>query len=166
MDEVIGEHPLTFNGPLEAGVRAVAVLAAAYPRAFDVQRLTALDYLLTHTALLGGPDDLHPVAPIRTPATEVRRKLVQSALHLMMTRDLVCRQVTNDGIVYKAGDYAAPFLNALQSPYLVSLKERADWLMGHVGSYTNAELAAVMRGFFDEWVEEFQELEKSLGGDQ
>ena len=166
MDEVVSQHPLTFNGPLEAGVRAVAMLAAAYPNVFDLQRLTALDYLLTHTELLGGPVDIHPTAPIQTPATEVRRKLVQSALHLMMTRDLVCRQVTTDGIVYKAGEYAAPFLNALQSPYLASLKSRADWLMSHVGGYTNAELIALMRGFFDDWVEEFHELEISIGSEQ
>ena len=166
MDEVVSQHPLTFNGPLEAGVRAVAVLAATYPHGLDLQRLTALDYLLTHTELLGGPADIHPTAPIQTPATEVRRKLIQSALHLMMTRDLVCRQVTTDGIVYKAGEYAAPFLSALQSPYLVSLKSRADWLMGHVGSYTNAELIALMRGFFDDWVEEFHELETGIGSEQ
>ena len=31
-------HALTFNGPLEAGVRVVALLGAAFPRAFDLQR--------------------------------------------------------------------------------------------------------------------------------
>ncbi|MFO1080284.1 MAG: ABC-three component system middle component 2 [Reyranellaceae bacterium] len=46
----------TFNGPLEAGVRAVSVLGAAYPRAFDLQRLVAFDYLLVHTADIGGPE--------------------------------------------------------------------------------------------------------------
>ena len=40
---------ITFNGPLEAGIRAVALLGAAYPKAFDLQRLTALDYLLVRT---------------------------------------------------------------------------------------------------------------------
>ena len=64
---------LTFNGPLEAGVRAVAVLGSAYPAGFDIQRLTAFDYLLVRTSVLNGPDDLHPSAPIQTPATEVRR---------------------------------------------------------------------------------------------
>jgi len=47
MDEIASRtHALTFNGPVEAGVRAVAILSAAFPRALDLQRLTALDYLL------------------------------------------------------------------------------------------------------------------------
>ncbi len=157
------QYPLTFNGPLEAGVRAVALLAAAFPRSFDVQRITALDYLLLHTRELGGPDNLHPAAPIKTPATEVRGKVVQSALYLMMTRDLVCRHVTDQGILYRAGESAAPFINAFQSPYLISLRDHAAWLMGHLGAYTDQEFSGLMRQWFDEWVEEFQEVEPRFG---
>lgn len=110
MDEVgSSKHTLTFNGPLEAGVRAVTILSAAFPRAFDLQRLTALDYLLVRTSQLGGPDDLHPATPIRTPATEVRRKVVHNALLLMMTRDLVAREVHPDGLRYKAGNWRRLF---------------------------------------------------------
>ena len=39
MDKAIAPErpaPTTFNSPLETGVRAVALLAAAYPRAFDL----------------------------------------------------------------------------------------------------------------------------------
>src|ERR1700722_11447057 len=119
MDEVASRRPaLTFNGPLEAGVRAVAILAAAFPRSFDLQRLTALDYLLVRTRQLGGPDDLHPATPIQTPATEVRRKVVHNALLLMMTRDLIVREVHPDGLRYRAGETAAPFLNSIRTPYL------------------------------------------------
>jgi hypothetical protein len=82
-------RPATFNGPLEAGVRAVAVLAAAYPRALDLQRLVAMDYLLVHTGDIGGPTSLHPPTPLKAAALLVRRKLVETALELMMTRDLV-----------------------------------------------------------------------------
>jgi hypothetical protein len=97
---------------------------------------------------------------------EVRRKVIQSALYLMMTRDLICRQVTGQGIFYRAGESAAPFLNAFQSPYLVALRNHANWLMDHLGSYTDPEFTALMRRFFDEWVEEFQELEVIPGDDQ
>ncbi|MEF2975421.1 ABC-three component system middle component 2 [Pseudomonas aeruginosa] len=38
--------PVTFNSPLEAGMRAVAILGMAYPQAYDLQRLVAFDYLL------------------------------------------------------------------------------------------------------------------------
>jgi hypothetical protein len=164
MDELAGrDFGLTFNGPLEAGVRAVAVLGAAFPRCFDIQRITAFDYLLVRTGQLGGPEDLHPATPIKTPATEVRRKVVQDALHLMMTRDLVTRLVQDDGIRYRAGEAAAMFLDALRTPYLKGLKVRAGWLVHHLAHHTDGEFDGVMREFFDTWVIEFQQIEQSLG---
>lgn len=163
MDEVIARRALTFNGPLEAGLRAVAILGAAYPTAFDIQRLTAFDYLLVHTSRLGGPDDLHPQTPIRTPATQVRRRVVQDGVHLMMTRELITRRVLNRGISYCAGEAAAMFLDSLQSRYFSSLKRRATWLVKHLTSYGDADFDNLMRRFFDEWVLEFQHVEQSLG---
>jgi hypothetical protein len=164
MDKVAGRHhSLTFNGPLEAGVRSVAILGAAFPRAYDIQRLTAFDYLLVRTHLLGGPDDLHPATPIQTPATEVRRRIVQDAVHLMMTKDLIDRMVDDSGIKYCAGEAAAMFLESLRTPYLNALKSRANWLVYHLADYTDAALDNLMRQFFDRWVIEFQDIERSLG---
>ncbi len=164
MDKVAGRDTiLTFNGPLEAGVRAVAVLGAAFPRCFDIQRLTAFDYLLVRTSKLGGPEDLHPATPIQTPATEVRRKVVQDALHLMMTRDLITRLIQDDGIRYCAGEAAAMFLDSLRTPYLEGLKDRAEWLVHHLANYTDEEFDGLMHQFFNTWVMEFQHVEQSLG---
>lgn len=157
--------PATFNGPLEAGVRAVAVLAAAHPRGFDLQRLIAFDYLLVHTGDVGGPDSLHPPVPLQAAELLVRRKLVEQALLLMMTRDLVQREASGSGIRYLAGENAVPFLQALQTDYLCALKERADWLVDAFGAQTDPEFRAVMRRFFDRWVEEFQTAERSLGAE-
>lgn len=150
---------LTFNGPLEAGVRAVAVLGSAYPASFDIQRLTALDYLLVRTSVLDGPDDLHPSAPIQTPATEVRRKVVQDAVHMMMTRDLIERHVDEDGITYRAGEAAAVFLNSLTTPYISALKDRARWLTERLSGFDNDAFDDMMRNFFDQWMVEFQDSE-------
>ena len=164
MDEtVVDRRNLTFNGPLEAGVRAVAILGAAFPTALDVERLTALDYLLIHTSQLGGPADLHPGTPIQTPVTEVRRRVVQNALLLMMTRELVDRELHPDGIRYRAGESASLFLSSLKTPYLVALNERAQWLVDHLKGYSDSEFHAMMREFFDNWVIEFQNVERSLG---
>lgn len=167
MDEAVvkGRHPATFNGPLEAGIRAVAVLAAAHPRSFDLQRLIAFDYLLVHTGDIGGPDSLHPSVPLHSAELLVRRRLVEQALLLMMTRDLVRREASADGIRYRAGENAAPFLQALQSTYLSALKNRADWLVEALGARSETEFRTVMRRFFDRWVEEFQIAERSLGAD-
>lgn len=163
MDEVASSAPQTFNGPLEAGLRAVSILTAAFPRSYDLQRLTAFDYLLVHTGGLGGPSDLHPATPIHTPATEVRRKVVQDALNLMMTRDLIRRHADKDGIHYCAGETACTFMDSLQTDYAFRMKERASWLVTHLADYTNPEFDSLMRGFFDNWVMEFQDAEQSLG---
>lgn len=159
------QNPATFNGPLEAGVRAVAVLAAAHPGSFDLHRMIAFDYLLVHTGDIGGPASLHPPAPLHSAELLVRRKLVDQALLLMMTRDFVRRDLSPEGIRYCAGENAVPFLTALQSPYLNVLKERAGWLAAHFGDYTEPEFRAVMRQFFDRWVEEFQMAERSMGAE-
>lgn len=167
MGEVVAgsRKPATFNGPLEAGLRAVAVLGAAHPRLFDLQRLVAFDYLLVHTGDIGGPSSLHPPAPLQSAELLVRRKLVQKALLLMMTRELVGREFGMDGIRYCAGENAAPFLSSLESDYLKALKERAAWLVNTLGDCTEQEFRAIMRRFFDHWVEEFQAAERSLGAD-
>lgn len=151
--------PMTFNGPLEAGIRAVAVLGSAYPNSFDIQTLTAYDYLLVRTSVLDGPEDLHPSAPIQTPATEVRRKIVQDALHMMMTRDLVERNIGVEGISYRAGDAAAMFLESLTTPYICALKERAEWLTNRLSDYDEAAFDEMMHEFFDRWIVEFQDVQ-------
>ena len=168
MDEQVARttrRPMTFNGPLETGIRAVAVLAAAHPGSFDLQRLIGFDYLLVHTGDIGGPASLHPPAPLQAAELLVRRKLVQEALLLMMTRQLVERETDSDGIRYRAGENAAPFLDALRSEYLKELKDRATWLVHTLGDLTEHELRSIMRGFFDQWVEEFQTAERSLGAE-
>jgi hypothetical protein len=159
------QQPTTFNGPLEAGIRAVSILAAAYPQTYDLQRLVALDYLLVHTRDINGPENLHPPAPMHSAELLVRRKLVEQSLLLMMTRHLVEREVTPEGIQYIAGENAATFLASVSSSYLVALKERASWLIEALGSYTDEQFRAVMRRFPDKWVEEFQYVERSLGGE-
>jgi hypothetical protein len=146
-------------------VRAVAVLGAAHPVSFDLQRLVALDYLLVHTGDIGGPASLHPPIPMKSAEFLIRRKLVEQAVLLMMTRDLVNRDASAEGIRYGAGESAAVFLNALQSDYMKALKARASWLVARVGHLSDAEFRGVMRRFFDQWVEEFQQVERSLGID-
>jgi len=166
MDEIdVRAKPLTFNGPIEAGLRAVALLGAAFPGCYDLQRQTALDYLLVNTGQLGGPEDLHPSSPIRTPATEVRRKIILDALHLMMTRELVVRRTAEDGIHYCAGEATAMFLDSLRTPYICRLKERANWLVHHLAAYSDKDFYELMHQFFDNWVIEFQHAEQSLGVD-
>jgi hypothetical protein len=83
----------------------------------------------------------------------------------MMTRDLVHREITSDGIKYSAGENAETFLASVSSAYLLALKDRADWLVGELGTHTDQDFKGVMRRFFDDWVEEFQFVERSMAGE-
>lgn len=48
-------QPQLFNTPLEAGVRALLILDAFAPQAFDVATMSLLDYYIVHTGDAGGP---------------------------------------------------------------------------------------------------------------
>lgn len=157
-------RPATFNSYLEVGIHAVTILRAAYPRSYDLQRLIALDFLLVHTADVGGPENLHPPTPNYSAELIVRRKLIEQGLLLMMTRDLIQREATPEGFKYMAGENAEIFLSSVSTCYLLGLKERAAWLIDELGDLSENDFKGLMRSFFDKWVEEFQQIEVSLGG--
>jgi hypothetical protein len=155
----------TFNSALEAGMRALSVLVPSYPRAMDLQRLVAFDYLVVHTGDFGGPESLHPELPLRTTELLVRRQLVERGLLLMMSRSLIERLPTGDGIVYQAGDMAETFLSSLTTPYLTALKQRGDWIVSSFADLTEAQLRENMQNIAGQWVEEFQAAHQSLAAE-
>lgn len=152
----------TFNSSLETGVRSVSVLVYAYPKALDLQQLIVFDYIVVHTGDMGGPESLHPQLPMRSTELLVRRKIIENGLLLMISRGLVERFVDTSGILYHAGDQAEIFLSALTAPYLQSLRERAKWVANTFGDLDETALKETFRGFFDEWIEEFQSTYNGL----
>lgn len=133
----------TFNTPLEAGLRALFLLAAAGRRAFDVQRLMYLDYALVHTDEFGGPASLHPWTPSQRSQVLVRRALIQDGLDLMRSRDLVERSFQVSGIAYKATPAGRHVAAEFSSPYAQLLRNRAAWVVGELGSRNDRELAVL-----------------------
>lgn len=65
--------------------------------------------------------------------------------------------------MYIAGENAAAFLDALRSPYLLKVKDRANWLIEYFSSYSDAQFSAIIRQYFEDWIVEFQEFERSIG---
>jgi hypothetical protein len=154
-----------FNTPLETGLRSVGVLAAAYPSGFDLQRLVAFDYLVVHTGDIDGPPSLHPDLPMRSAELLVRRGLVERGHLLMVSRGLVNRQPTLDGITYYAGEIAETFLASLESRYLGELQERARWVVENFGTMQEDIFRSTMSKAVDQWVEQFQVTHRSLAGE-
>jgi hypothetical protein len=148
--------PQVFNTPLECGMRSVALLLAAYPKFFDIQRLVQYDYLIVHSGDVdGGPPSIHPATPHRSGELLVRRQLIEEGLNLMGRRLVVEKMFTGSGIMYGAGEYAILFMDALTSEYAVQLKERAEWVVGRFQGMTDSELADYMRTRWSQWGAEF-----------
>ena len=153
-----------FNSPLETGIRSVGILVAAFPESFDLQRLIVFDHLVVHTGDLDGPTSLHPNIPMRSAELLVRRGIVERGLLLMISRGLVDRQASNEGIFYRAGELADTFLSSLTSPYLKGLQDRANWVVNQFGTLSDLELKQTINHVFDRWLEEFQIIQAPVDG--
>lgn len=148
-----------FNSALETGVRTLVILVASYPSGHDLNRLVQYDYLTVHSADAQGPPSLHPALPLRSGELLVRRGLIESGLRLMMSRSLVRRHLQADGFSYMAEDVAGAFLDNLQSPYMVQLRNRAEWVASTFDRLGAAELDGVIRHLFESWTTEFQPMQ-------
>ena len=152
-----------FNSPLETGLRALAMLVSAYPRSFDLQRLVDFDYIIVHSGDLGGPASMHAPLPSRASELVVRREIVDAGLTLMMSRGLVARLATTDGIQYIATDSASSFLSSLSASYTLQLKDRAEWIASNFAHLGHEQMRAAMRRVSREWSNQFQPIERPAG---
>lgn len=155
ISEPLGSAPL-FNSTLETGVRAVVVLDALHPRAFDLAHLTWFDHLVVHTYDIGGPQSLHPDIPQRTGELLVRRRLVEDGIKLMRRLHMIEANVDKSGITYRASEDASAFVEALRTEYSAELKECAIWLASFVGRTSESDLAELISKRIGRWAVEFQ----------
>ena len=145
-----------FNSPLETGIRSLAILAAAYPESFDLERLVEMDYLVVHSGDAEGPDSLHAPLPMRAGELLVRRGLIEKGLLLMMSRNLAQRLPGKKGFNYVAGEAASPFLVSLTASYSQKLKQRAIWAVERFADVPTADVRRITHRLFEEWSSQFQ----------
>lgn len=147
---------IPFNGPVEIGLRALAVLTEAFPVAYSLQRLVIFDYLLVHSDdIHGGPEGLHPQTPYRGGELLVRRGVLQDGLLLYQSRGLIERQYTESGMHFTATERSASFLDVLETEYVLGLRERAAWVVDSFGSVSEGELEQMVRESVGAWGAEF-----------
>lgn len=118
----------SIHSPFEAALRTLVILCHASPQCFDISQIAVLDYLLVHSADLDGPESAHPATPYRSGEALILVELAEKGAHLLISRGLVEIEFTEEGIAYRALDLGASFLDALQSPYIKKLRDRANWL--------------------------------------
>lgn len=156
-------RPAPFNSPLETGIRSLEILVAAYPVAFDLERLVEMDYLVVHTGDADGPKSLHAALPMRAGELLVRRGLIEKGLLLMTSRNLIQQIPAEDGFDYIAGDAAAPFLASLTSTYSQRLKERAQWAVERFAGVATSEIRQMTHRLFERWYSQFQTIDRPRG---
>ncbi len=152
-------HASPFNSALETGLRSLAILAEACPDPFDLQRLLYFDYLVVHSSDADGPASLHPSTPLRNGELLVRRGLIERGLLLFISRGLIERNASGDGISYVAAEAAGPFLECLGSAYSRTLRKRASWAVGKFGVLDDDELKSYFDARFERWTREFQAVQ-------
>lgn len=159
-----GGHP--FNSTLETGIRALVVLEAFYPRRCDLLEMTWLDHLVVHTGDLDGqdvPESLHPDLPNRAGELLVRRQLVERSLRMMQQVHLIEVFETETGIEFCASEDAPSYLDLLQAPYSVALKQRAKWMADRYAGLDAAEMRELIEGRIGRWTAEFRADEMPTG---
>jgi hypothetical protein len=145
-----------FNGPVEIGLRALSILTESYPLGYSLQRLIISDYLIVHSDdIQGGPPGLHPQTPHRGGEILVRRSIIQDGLLLYQSRDLIERRYENGGVFFAATDRSADFLDSLDTPYVLGLKKRAEWIVETFGHLSDQHLEQLIREQIGKWGTEF-----------
>jgi hypothetical protein len=145
-----------FNSSLETGFRSMVILSAAYPRSFDLLRLTWLDHLVVHTSDIDGPPSLHPDIPQRTGELLVRRRLVAEGVAMMRRLHLIDATASGAGVMYSASEDAAAVVNSVRTRYARLLNERAVWLASYLQSHDDESLSRLIDQRIGRWAIEFQ----------
>lgn len=154
------------NSPLEVGLRALVVLAETFPRRLDVAQLVYLDHALLHSGdLQDGPPSLHPNLPVGPGELGLRRRLIEEGLVVLIRAGLADMATTEAGFLYGATEEAASFLDVLEAPYLVLLKERAEWLIS-VSEHEGADVRSGMMQITQNWVDEVRAADRGEAGAQ
>lgn len=151
------------NGPLETAIRALTLLAEAYPKSLDLNQLVLLDHGLLHSGDFGGPPSLHPPVPIRSSELGVKRRQLTLGLDVLARVGLAEASATVGGIQFMAAEGAHPFLSLLETSHARALAERASWVVDRYGGLSDAGLRDAIREVSGRWAEEFENFH---GGEQ
>jgi hypothetical protein len=144
-----------YNSKLETGIRAVVVLEELRPETADLADMVLFDYVVVHTADMGGPPSLHAALPERKGELLVRRRLVEASLELMRRCHLINQESSDEGLVYRASDDALPYVELLETEYSRKLKDCAAWLGDQIRERGKPGFKTFVRDKIGDWSEAF-----------
>jgi hypothetical protein len=102
-----------------------------------------------------GMNSLHPAVPNRVGEIFVRRSIIEEGLEAFVSRGLIEKYFTKNGIEYKASEESTPFLEALSETYSIELIKRASWVIENFSSYNLNDLKDYMQKNIENLKDEF-----------
>ncbi|MDI5973518.1 threonine transporter [Streptomyces sp. SL13] len=142
------------NNPIEVGMRTLVLLSASFPRPLDVPQIAHLDDAMLHSGDMGGPPSLHPTLPAGPGELAMKRRLIKQGLIVLLRADLAEVEATEQGLVYHASEEGGAFVDLLETPYVVTLRNRATWIVtAHDAARPNVREAT--RAITDRWAHAF-----------
>ena len=84
---------------------------------------------------------------------------------MLIRAGLADMATTEAGFLYGATEEAASFLDVLEAPYLVLLKERAEWLVS-VSELEGADVRSGMMQITQTWVDGIRAADRGEAGAQ
>ena len=141
----------SLNSSLESAVRLLIILDAEYPTERNLDELIALDHVAAHTEDFQGPPSLHPALPLRSGDMGAAREAIRGGIEVLVHRGMAEIKLSADGIRFVASDGLHPVVAVLQSPYLLALKERAEWVRSTGLLNTPADVRDVIKSIAEAW---------------
>ncbi|WP_108802765.1 ABC-three component system middle component 2 [Aquimarina sp. Aq107] len=155
MESFKNRNTKVFNSPLEMGLRTLFVLMASN-KPCDLQRLVYYDYMLVHSGdISNGPKSIHPNIPFRASEILVKRELIKKGLNLMISRDLITLNFSDNGFTYQSNELTAAFVKYLDTSYAKDLLRTSSWIVNYFDDLTDRELELYFKDKLDVWGGEF-----------
>lgn len=144
-----------FNSPLEIALRLLIIIDNIN-EPIDIDKLNIYDYLLVNSGdIPNAPQSLHPKLPMRNAQLYVKRKKTQTALNLLLSKELIGINFTEEGIMYQSTNLTSKFLEYFESPYFIQIKKRMTWILLDIVSMSEEEQGILLKKHLNKWDNEF-----------
>lgn len=113
------------DSEIEYGLRAL-ILVSILDCELSFDKLIIFDYMLTNINDFDNNfDSVHPNTSYRFAKVIINRQVYKNGLNYCVIKNLIDIKYTTSGILYKGTSLTAPFINLMETDYVVKLKRCA-----------------------------------------
>lgn len=145
-----------FNTPLEIGLRTLFLLRQFENESLSLDKMIYCDYFLLHAGDISSKQtSLHPNYPFRSSEIIIKRQLLNNALRLLISKELIEIEYSNSGITYKISNIGIRFIEYMNSDYASQLLNASNWVYNKYKNYTEHQLQLFFNKNMKKWGGEF-----------